>query len=102
VYSHHDRRLIIASSLALTGYITDEAVREVINSRLDNIYEVVKTGTYDIFEKPGEINIRPPKWANQIVKRGFTPMAISDFPLFTISVDLPLYTNTPIMRPEVK
>jgi len=73
VYSHHDHRLIIASSLALAGYITDEAVRKVVYLRINAIFEAVKTGSYDIYEKPGDLNIRPKKWENHILKREYYP-----------------------------
>lgn len=69
VYSHYDRRLIIASSLALTGYAKHEAVERVLRSRLDAIYEVVKRGTFDIYEEPGSLSVHPKAWANHLLKR---------------------------------
>lgn len=73
VYSWHDHRLIIASSLALAGYGADESVIKVTQSRLDTIYETVKTGTYNIYENPDEITVRPSEWKNHIVKHELLP-----------------------------
>jgi len=68
VYAHSDRQLIIASSLALAGYFHHEAVARVLHSRLEAIYEVIKDGTFDIYEPHGTLNIRPRAWTNHILK----------------------------------
>jgi hypothetical protein len=67
VYYYHDKRLIIASSLASAGYQT-ESVKRVIWSRLDAIYEVVKNGNFDIYEEPGKIKMSPKEWGDHLLK----------------------------------
>jgi hypothetical protein len=68
VYFYYDYQLIIASSLALAGYIGHGVVERVLRSRLDAIYEVIKDGGFDIYEKPGKLNIHPKEWADHILK----------------------------------
>jgi hypothetical protein len=58
VYFYYDYQLIIANSLALTWYQQD-AVDRVIRSRLDFIYEVVRDGSFDIYEKPVKFKMNP-------------------------------------------
>jgi hypothetical protein len=68
VYSYYDRRLIVASSLAVAGYAHHKSVKQVILSRLDAIYELVKKGTFDIYEEPGRFKVSPKAWANHLLK----------------------------------
>jgi hypothetical protein len=68
VYFYYDYQLIIASSLALAGYIEHEAVTQVLRSRLDAIYEVIKDGQYDIYEKPGKLSVHPKEWGDHLLK----------------------------------
>jgi hypothetical protein len=68
VYFYYDYQLIIASSLALAGYIGHEAVEQVLRSRLEAIYEVIKNGNFDIYEKPGKFSLHPKEWGDHLLK----------------------------------
>jgi hypothetical protein len=81
VYFYYDYQLIIASSLALAGYIEHEAVGRVIRSRLDAIYEVLKDGRFDIYEEPGRLSVHPKEWANHLLKWDIYSDGIIKLPL---------------------
>lgn len=68
VYYHYDYRLIIASSLALAGYINHVAVQQVLHDRIEAIYSVVQHGNFNIYEEPGKFSVHPKEWTNQQLK----------------------------------
>lgn len=68
IYFYYDYQLIIASSLALAGYIEHKTVEQVLRFRLDAIYKVIKDGNFDIYEEPGMFSIHPKEWVDHLLK----------------------------------
>jgi hypothetical protein len=68
VYSNHDGRMIVATSLAQSGYADEPPVKDFLYRRLDTVYNTVKNGSHDILEPPGKVKIRPAKWASCAMK----------------------------------
>jgi hypothetical protein len=71
VYGSHDGRMIVAFALAQAGYRDAPPVKMFFDARLDTIYEMVKTGSYNVLEPPGRITIRPKEWDGQVLKLAF-------------------------------
>jgi hypothetical protein len=68
VYYHYDYRLIIASSLAMAGYLHHEAVQQLLNDRIEAIYAVIQYGNFDICEEPGKYSVHPKEWSKHLLK----------------------------------